>query len=188
MSHDPVTRYRRLADHFDQIVSSLTDEELDRQSPCEGWKVRDVVGHVADTERDFLGRMGFADVPPAEGDERARWTASRQAVEATLADPARRDHGYDGMFGPTKVVDTIDAFYSMDLVVHAWDVAAGAGRPEVAAPEQIDDVRIAREHMAHLGDAMRMPGVCGPEVPAPAGASEYEQFLAWTGRDPNWQP
>jgi hypothetical protein len=35
-------------------------------------------------------------------------------------------------------------------------------------------------------DMVRGGKVFGPELPAPAGAAEWEALLAWSGRDPSW--
>ena len=43
------------ADDFAAILDRA-DPQWDAPTPCEGWTVRDVVGHVIDTERDFLER------------------------------------------------------------------------------------------------------------------------------------
>lgn len=68
-------------------------------------------------------------------------------------------------------------------MVHRWDVAHAVG---LAGHERIDDDELARLRAGAegFGDAMRMPGIFGPEVPAPVDASAQERFLAWIGRDP----
>ena len=192
MSHSPADRFRRLATRFDAVIATLTPAELTAATPCTDWTVADVVRHVADSERDFLVQRGLAEAAP-EGDARqgsdpvAHVRDAIAAMQAALDDPATAATTYDGWFGPTTVAQSIDGFYALDLLVHAWDVAAAVGRPALADADEVD-VQIARELLAPVGDTLRMPGICGPEIPASADASEFHRFLAWTGRNPGWTP
>ena len=192
MSHSPADRFRRLATRFDAVIATLTPAELAAATPCTDWTVADVLRHVADSEHDFLVQRGLADAAP-EGDAPpvtdpvVHVRTAIAAMQAALDDPATAATTYDGWFGPTTVAQSIDGFYALDLLVHAWDVAAAVGRSDLAQPDE-QDIVIARELLAPVGDAIRMPGVCGPEVPAPSGAAEFHRFLAWTGRDPAWTP
>ncbi len=179
MSHSVSDRYRRLSTRFDAIVQSLSADDLDRPTPCDGWTVRDIVQHVADTEHDLLVARELAS-GDAEG-----WAATRAKVQAVLDDDSTREMQYDGWFGPTTLGATIDAFYSMDLMVHGWDIAVAVGSP-AAADADPEDVAIARALLEPAGDAMRMPGICGPEVAVPSAATDWHRFLGWTGRNPAW--
>ncbi len=183
-------RYRRLADRFDEIVTAVPADRWDSPSPCEGWTVAEVVAHVADTELDFLQRQELpcdvahdGDAAGTAADAATRWRAARSAMQAAIDDPSVAARTYDGYFGPTTIGETIDTFYSMDLAVHGWDVARGAGLTEL---EDIDDDDIARsrEQLSVVGDTVRMAGIFGAEVPIPDDASNRDRFLAWTGRQP----
>lgn len=180
---EPRARFERVADDFDRLVRLVPDERWTATSPCEGWRAVDVLTHVVDTQRDLLGRMGF-DVPDVDGlTAVSAWQRTRAAMSAAMADPARVDHAYDGYFGPTTFGRTVDDFYSFDLVVHRWDLARATGMPdhETIAPDQIEWLRTRADG---FGDALRMPGICGPEVTVPDDATPQEQLLAWLGRDP----
>lgn len=184
--------FRRLANRFDTIVAAVPAGQWDTPSPCDGWTVTDVLRHVVETERDFLERMQFdlAEVAPdsthsdAELDDlKAQWATLRHAMEIALDDPTTSAHTYDGYFGLTTFADTVDTFYSTDLVLHGWDIARGAGLTEF---EHIDVFEIHRAQGLYedLGDAIRSPGVFGPPVEVGPGASEQDRFLAWAGRRP----
>ena len=195
MSHSPADRFRRLATRLDGVLTSLSSADLDAATPCTEWTVAELLSHVADSEHDFLVQRGLVSVDPdavansnSPDDPITRVRATVAAMQAALDDPATAATIYDGWFGPTTVAQSIDGFYALDLLVHAWDVAAGAGRPELATHVDDDDITIARDLLAPVGDAMRMPGICGPEVTAPPDASAFHRFLAWTGRDPGWSP
>ncbi|MCB1002111.1 MAG: maleylpyruvate isomerase family mycothiol-dependent enzyme [Acidimicrobiales bacterium] len=177
-------RFERVADDFDRLVQLVPDERWDAASPCEGWRAVDVLTHVVDTECDLLGRMGF-EQPDVEGlTPVAAWQRTRAAMSAAMADPIRNDHAYDGYFGPTTFGRTVDDFYSFDLVVHRWDIARATGLRdhEAIAADLIDWLRTGADG---FGDALRMPGICGPEVTLAEGASPQDRLLAWLGRDPS---
>ncbi len=185
-AHDVAQRYRRLADRFDQIVSAVPADRWDAPSPCEDWTVADVVHHVADTEVDFLNRqeLPVGEVPGTDAPPVERWRAARAAMQAAVDDPEVAGRSFDGYFGPTTIGETIDIFYSMDLAVHGWDIARGAGLSEL---EGIDDADIERSRTqlgSIAGDTVRMAGIFGPAVEVPDDASDQDRFLAWTGRRP----
>jgi len=179
---DIADRYRRLSARFTDLVTSVPADRWDRQSPCEEWKAKDVVAHIVTTEAEHLKRMNI-DLPDSiEGlDPLEAWPVVRDRVQRALETPAEAEHSYDGFFGPTTLAASIDQFYSMDLVVHAWDLARAAGLKEFEdmPAAELDEVAAAIES---FGDNMRLPGVFGPEVSAPSGADQQTKLLAVMGR------
>ncbi len=176
-------RYRRLADRIDRVAAAVPDDAWSRPSPCEGWTAAEVVGHVADTERELVNRLGLADRPEEEAGlhPREAWREIRPVVQGLLDDPATAGHTFDGHFGPTTLAQTIDTFYCLDLLVHAWDLARAAGLPELE-PMPADEVTTSFAAMLPFSETLRTPGVCGPELEPPAGADEQTRFLAFLGR------
>ncbi len=174
-------RHLRLAQQFSAVLDEVdSSNSWLAATPCEGWNVRDVLRHVVETNRDFLGR--HVDLEPATGELRDDWEAVRTLSQEILGDE-RGATTFEGYFGPTTIAEVIDRFYGMDLLVHRWDIARGAG---LAAHQELDAADAAHylEMARANGDALRMEGICGPEVPAPADASAGEQLLAFLGRDP----
>ena len=173
-------RYERLSRQFSEMLDDVPDNAWTAATPCEGWDVRDVLRHVVDTNRDFLGR--HVELDPATGDLRADWESVRTLTQEVL-DDGRGETQFEGYFGPTTIAEVIDRFYGTDLLVHRWDIARAAGTPE---HERLDDADAAHYlEVAHAnGDALRMDGVCGPEVPAPADATTGERLIAFLGRQP----
>lgn len=174
------SRYRRLSQQLSAAVDDLSAEAWNAPTPCEGWTVRDVLQHIVDTQRDFLGR--HVDLEPATGEVRRDWEDIR-ALALSMLDDERGTTPFEGFFGPTTIAEVVDRFYGMDLLVHRWDIAHGAG---TTAHQRLDDtdaahyLEVARSH----GDTLRMEGICGLEVPAPADATTGERLLAFLGRDP----
>lgn len=179
----PAERFHHHADRFDRLIASVPADRWDAPSPCDGWTALEVVRHVVDTELDLLGRMEFERPAVDDLEPLDAWPLVRTAMAAALDDPACAGFAYDGYFGPTTFGATVDQFYSFDLVLHRWDIARATGLRQHEEIEPNEIVRI-RTDAAGFGEAMRMPGVIGPEVPAPADATDEERLLAWLGRDP----
>lgn len=180
MNDTAAARFRRSAAHLSTVVDAVSDWSV--PSPCTGWSAGDVLQHVVDTQSDLLARMPFG-APADTTDPVAAWPVTRDAIQAALDDPQQAGHTYDSHFGPTTFAATVDTFYSMDVMVHGWDIARAAGLTDL---EQLDadDVATAMAGLDAVGDSVRMPGIFGPAVEIDAGASAQDRFLAWTGRDP----
>ena len=183
MTETTADRFRRLADRFTTVVEAVPTDRWDAATPCEGWTVADVVDHVSTTQREFLERMELPAPDVAGSSPLDAWRGTRSAMQAALDDAAIVGRSYDGYFGPTTIGETIDTFYASDLAVHAWDIARGAGLTELEPIEPADLDRIQAQ-MAPVGDAVRSPGIYGPEVAVPDAASAQDRFLGWTGRQP----
>ena len=175
-------RYRKLANRFGALVASVPADRWESQSPCEGWTALDIVQHVVNTEADLLGRMPFApEIADDLNDSVRAWPVVQGRVQAVLDQPVLANHGYDGYFGPTTFVQTVDLFYSFDLVAHTWDLARATGvrEFEIVDPAEIDKVT---SDLAPLGDNLRQPGILGPIVAVDPDADQQTVFLGLLGR------
>ncbi|MFD0360820.1 TIGR03086 family metal-binding protein [Nocardia sp. GCM10030253] len=177
----PADRYRDLATTFTRRVDAVPANRWDSDSPCDGWTARDVLRHVIDTERDMVKVVGLElDAGPSvDDDPAAAWATVRDAMQRVLDDPATATLEYEGAFGRTDLAATVENFLCFDLVVHGWDVAKATGT-DVTIPEA--DLEWARGVAESLGDSIRMPGVCGPQLPVPDDADRQTQVLAYLGR------
>lgn len=163
------------------VVESLTPDEWQAPSPCEGWTAADVLGHIVDAQRSFLSDHGvtLGAAPDVAADPAGAWAAHRDEVLGVLADPAVVQTAFDGHFGPTTVGDTLVRFYVFDMVAHRWDIATAAGRDERFTDAELDQLETGIEG---FGPAVHMEGVCKPGVEAPEGADRQSRVLATMGR------
>lgn len=173
-------RYQRLSRQFSDTLDDLPSEAWSAATPCEGWDVQDVLRHVVETNRDFLSN--HVQLDHETGELRADWEAVRTLTQTILSD-GRGDTVFEGYFGPMTIAEAIDGFYGMDVLVHRWDIARAAGSAEHQILDD-DDADHYLEIARSNGDALRMDGICGPELPAPADATTGERLIAFLGRDP----
>ena len=184
MNETPAARHRRLAADLLTTTRALTDRDLSRPTVCDGWTVADVIDHLITTQRDFLRDRGVApELDTESGSPADRFAAVSEAMQSALDDPSVADERYDGFFGPTTIADTVDSFYSLDLLVHGWDIAAAAGMSDRLTLDDAD-IDHFRRQLEPAGDNVRMPGIFGPEVDPGPNPSASQAFIAWTGRSP----
>ena len=174
-------RYRRLSDQFAVRITAVPDDKWDSQSPCENWTARDVVKHVVNSQGYFLTLVGREMVPLQDvtEDPSGAWDKARAVVQADLDDPQRAGAEFDGLFGRTSLEQAIDRMVNFDLVVHGWDLARATGQDDYIEPEEAR--RVLADAKA-MGDALRSPNACGPEVEASPDADDQTKMLAYLGR------
>ncbi|SFO71346.1 TIGR03086 family protein [Geodermatophilus dictyosporus] len=161
------------------VVDAVPAGGWDAPSPCEGWTARDVVGHLVDTQREFLTGRGI-DLGPAPDltDPAAGLRDHAQRVLAAVGEPAVAGQRYDGFAGPTTVGETLEEFYVWDLVVHRWDLATATGQDAALTDAELDRVE---DGARSWGDALYTDGICR-RLEAPEGAGRQAQVLALLGR------
>ena len=180
--------FQQRADRFTHVVDAVdvSASSWDVPSPCEGWSARDVVGHVLQTQRDFLTTQGLDAGPqPDLADPAAAWRAQRAHVTAVLEADGVAAREYDGYFGRTTIAATVADFYGWDLVVHGSDVARATGQEW-----SVSDAEAADLHATADGwGAPCTRRACAPTPSRSAtDASVTDRLLARLGRDPGWRP
>ena len=194
-SEDLVDFDRRAVERSVVVVASVTASDLDRATPCAGWTLGDLLGHM------IVQHDGFAAAADGAPADLSRWVANPvghdPAVEYSAAaarvvgafaghDP---DRGFwlpeirDG--GPFPAAMAI-GFHLVDYVVHTWDVAVSMGVGVVFD----DDLVVAALRIAErvpAGAAREVEGAAfKPVLPIPTGSSAIARLLLVLGRDPSW--
>ena len=175
-----------------EIVASVQPGQLDDSTPCQSWKVRDLLNHMIDAptfaatvmETGDWANQGGEPVDHASGDYLAEYdAATARAVHAFRADGALSKMvklPFGELPGAAFAnIATGDAF------VHGWDLAKATGGPTDLDPELATEILGAVRPM--LPDQMRGSegqAPFGPEVIAPAEASPADKLAAFLGRQP----
>jgi len=178
----PHARYRRAADAFAERVEAVAPERWDAPTPCEGWRARDIVGHLVGWVPHVLagGGVEFAPLPSADDDPVAAWAVLDAGLDSALTDPAVASREFDvGPPGTMTVEHAIDMLVTGDLLVHTWDLARATGLDEHLDGELVHGMAGG---LAQMGDALAQSGHYAARVEVPADADEQTVLLALTGR------
>lgn len=175
-------------DVVDEVFYKLGEDDWERPTPCAHWCISQVFNHLTGTAHKALGILAgahsYADQRSVPTGEIAGVTLQERWFDASLAirelacsvDMTRE---VDTAMGEQTLGEVL-AVPIADLAIHAWDIAAGAGK-KLELPRQL--VAYIKDTMAAQPEEnLRAPGLFGPAQPAPADATETEKLMAWLGR------
>jgi uncharacterized protein (TIGR03086 family) len=187
---NPMASYNRVQDGVGTMLTSVTEDGWEAPSPCAGWSVRDVAGHViwgqdqlrcwitGETYSGLPGGPGSSDpAQVAGGEPLATWRRAQTACTEVLSGERLDRVIALGKLGerPISVIVTI---LLNDTLIHTWDIGYSLGL-DVRLPADLvaGSVSWARDNI------LRVPGFFGPELTPPADADEQTRWLAFLGRD-----
>ena len=175
-------RYERISSQFTERVRSVPPDAWDAASPCEGWKARDVVGHLTEWIPGFFGAQGvrFPEVPSVHDDPVAAWETVRATIAEALADPALADKPVETPFSTQTLAETVDMIVTGDVFTHTWDLARATGQDETLDPDQLTRMLAAMGTMPD--EVLRADGMFGPRIDVADDADDQTRFLAFVGR------
>jgi uncharacterized protein (TIGR03086 family) len=191
---DPRPLLTRALDQIGTLVAGTAPAHLDRPTPCDGWDVRALLGHLVGVHRRIahVGAGGhFSDVPadPAAGgvdDPATALAAARADIDRVWGLDGRDDTVLDRELTVpwgTMPGRFVGFGYVQELTVHAWDLAAATDR----TGELDEDLAAATEETSHRmvpAEPRGGPIPFGPPVPVADGAAPYTRLVAWLGREP----
>jgi uncharacterized protein (TIGR03086 family) len=181
-SVDGVRQLEQIAPLLGEIVSHLSDADLDRPTPCANFDVAGVLEHMIAGASAFAPGFrgdGSSANPPAEGTLFERWNAAMTVLmEAVHTDGAQANTI------PSPLGEVTGAYFAryvaLDGITHAWDLATATDQsltPPDALVAEVD--AFAREL---LGPDMRDGDTFANETEPPADATPLERLVAFTGR------
>jgi uncharacterized protein (TIGR03086 family) len=179
---DPAERHRAVAAAFTTRVEGASD--WDAPAPVDGWRARDVVGHLVEWFPGFLESatgLVLDRGPSPEQDPVGAWQVHADAVQRVLDGPEAATAFRHPMIGELPLPVAVDRFYTSDVFMHTWDLARATGQDERLDPQFCTDLL---EGMAQLEDVLRSSGQYGPRVPVPDDADVQTRLLGFIGRDP----
>ncbi|MBC6461338.1 TIGR03086 family metal-binding protein [Actinomadura sp. HBU206391] len=174
---------------FDRRVHQVTGEQWDAATPCSDWTVRDLVGHLTAEHLwaplllrgATLGEVGDRFDGDVLGDDPVG--AWEQAVaESSLAfhRPGALDGSVHTSGGRTPAAEYAWQM-TMDLTVHAWDLARGIGADDGMDKNLVATVLAGAE--SRIGDWQGL-GIFDPPVDVAESASVQDRLVALLGRRP----
>ncbi len=121
------------------VVSEVESRHLRLATPCVGWDLHQLLGHIIGQNHGFADAVGAVDAPreafadrrPAPDGVPEAWTESAEKLSAAFeAAPLDRqvvlaEFSFESRFPVSDVV----GFHLLDTVVHGWDVATALDHP-----------------------------------------------------------
>ena len=165
----------------------VTEADLDRPTPCHGWALRDLLGHMDDSLEAMAAAAQATSLslvpsePPTAGTDlldsiclRARGLLGHWHPE--------RGGGVDlgELSLPRELLGAVGA---LEITLHGWDVAESIGQPRSSPPGLAMDLwPVARHHVTGADRPFRF----GPPVEVSDWATPATRLLAHTGRSTRW--
>jgi len=166
------------------LLASVTKDQLGADTPCASWKVSDLVNHIVGGQYFFVAMV--EGVPPTDGGDYSAgdFVAAFDDGSAKCVAAFKGDGVMDKILTLPFGQMPGSAFVGIaatDTFTHGWDLAKATGQ-DTTIPEGLRSEALT---VVEPVDAMwRMPGVLGPKVDAPDGASDTDKFAAFMGRQP----
>lgn len=183
---DPKTQATTAVEMLTPLVEGTRADQLDIQTPCSEWKVRDLLNHVIGGGHMFAsglrgeafeGGAGAADL--VGDDHRAAFKTSIDGFSAALAGTDDLDKPVSLPFGTLPAVAALQ-LAAGDLLVHSWDLAQATGQ-SFDPPTDFVEASYGFFRVA-VTDDLRAAGLFGPAYEVADDAAALTKLLAHSGR------
>ena len=183
---NPVELFEKATGGIDKIISGIKQDQINAQTPCSEWKVKDLIEHLIGGAAHLSASLagGSGDSPSSENDvtklaanyrsviaDVLHKAADASALEAQVATPA-------GEMSAGQFIGIL----SLDNLVHTWDLAKATGQSASLDPALTE--ACYSMFVPGLIDMARPHGAFGPAVSVPDSASTQDKLLGYTGRQP----
>ena len=171
------------------LVDAARSDQLDNQTPCAEWKVRDLLNHVIGGGHMFAAGLRGESIdgegtPPdfvaLAGDHRAAFSTSINGFSTALAEVDSLDKLVTLPFG-TMPANVALQLAAGDLLVHSWDLAQATGQsfdpPADFVAASYDFFKVA------VNDDLRNAGMFASAIAIADDASPLAKLLAYAGRE-----
>ena len=167
------------------VLGNITPDQLDDDTPCASWKVRDVINHVVGTHLFFRGALtgtppGGGD--PASGDFVSAFDAATRACLDAFQAEGVAERTISLPFGELPGT-AVAGLAATDTLTHGWDLARATGQGTDLAPDAAATLLTAAQQ--NIPDAFRGPdgkAPFGPTQEAPDDATNADRLAAFLGR------
>ncbi|GAA4911840.1 uncharacterized protein (TIGR03086 family) [Stackebrandtia albiflava] len=185
------------AETMRRLLTQVTDDQLDLPTPCERYRLGDLVEHVGGLASAFIDAArkapGAGGAGPSGDAARLppKWREIYGERLTELGEAWRDPAAWEGRTraGGVDLAGSEAGAVALDeLVLHGWDVARAVGLPYEPDEATLDVVEPFVASFSGPGHEEARNGLFGPEVTPPAGASRFARVLAMAGRDPEWRP
>lgn len=191
----PKEFFREVSDLLTPLVEGTDPAQLASDSPCDGFTVRDLIGHF--TLGRFIFGAGMAGdnerqqelvtTMPAQlgdvlgDDHHETYRQATAAIDNAVAGVEDVSENVHLVFGEMPAGYALQML-SSDNYVHCWDLARATGQ-EFEPPSHLTEAATSF-FSSFITEESRAGGAFGPEVAVPADATSFDRMLAFCGRTP----
>ncbi len=168
--------HARAVQDLDDLVATITPNDLARTTPCVEWDLRQLVAHLVGQHHGFAAAVrDTADVTvsafaprPIEGEDwrATTWLPSVADLREALASAPLDRRVLLPELSPTYRfrVNEVISFHFIDTLAHAWDVATALGR-DYRPSDDLVAACLDGARRVPGGDARTSPGAAfGPVI------------------------
>jgi uncharacterized protein (TIGR03086 family) len=173
------------------VLANVSPDQLDDLTPCQSWKVRDLINHfvggtyffaaVAKTGKPPAGDGGERDF--TEGDLNATYAAGAAEAAGAFKAPGVMEKTMKLPFGelPGSAFVMIAA---TDEFVHGWDLARATGQPTASLDPELAEQLLGFGQDAVPDQFRGSDGTApfGPKVDVPDTAPAADRLAGFLGR------
>ena len=192
---DPKAFFREVSDLLTPLVEGTDSAHLANDTPCDGFTVRDLIGHFtlgrfifgAGMAGDDARQQELISTMPAQmgdvlgDDHHETYRQATEAIDQAVAGVDDVSENVSLVFGEMPAGYALHML-SADNYVHCWDLARATGQA-FEPPEHLTEAA-ATFFSSFITEDSRAGGAFGPEVDVPADASSFDRMLAFCGRTP----
>jgi uncharacterized protein (TIGR03086 family) len=188
---DLLTDIQGAATEFGRLVDGTRPDQLDNQTACADFKVRDLINHVVSGATMFAIAFDQGSVPDDElaplfgdvlGDDyKAACATALGKAGAAFTRPGALEGSVSLPFGEFTREDAL-GLAVFDVIVHCSDLARATGQDlQLTEEDALIGLELAR---AHIVDAMRDGNTFADIVVIDEDSGTWAELLAYTGRQP----
>jgi uncharacterized protein (TIGR03086 family) len=181
-----------------QLVEKVSDDQLDRPTPCPDYTVGDLLDHIATLAFKFQAAARkdldeLATTPPMGSAARLAddWPERIPRDLAAMAVAWSEPDAWEGMtiIGGGDTPGEVCGLIGLDeLIVHGWDIARATGQEFRADAASLEGARSVLLIFQVPGKQAEPGSPFGTPIEVPDDAPLLDQVLALSGRDPSWSP
>ncbi|MGH3631058.1 MAG: TIGR03086 family metal-binding protein [Sciscionella sp.] len=188
---DPRPLFGHTLDQLERLVATVGSDQLAMPTPCHEFDVRTLLGHVLSV-LDWV-RLAGSGRDPVTTAQLVRETADdawlatyremRVGAEQVWSEEASLDREVTVPWGtgPGRIAI---AGYTMEMLTHAWDLAAAVGRQDDLDSELgASGLAMAQQYVPE--EPRGGPVQFGPVVAVGEDADPYSRLAGWLGRNPS---
>jgi len=169
-----LTVLTRGLDQLAELLAQVTTDQLDRPTPCQEWRLADLIDHIVD---------GPTRAATMTRGQQVDWSAPEPHVGAERVEAFRA--GVADLLAAWAELGDADAPVSPDwqcaeVAVHTYDLATAIERTTGDLDQEVAECGLAFMQASLTPD--NRGGAFGPEQSAPEGADAYQRIAAFAGR------